>query len=159
MIVLRIIMRLYLTTIRQPLRSTKLPWVAIFHCTPLPAGSRGRGKSRVNGHYEMSHFPRAVTFEVSQELENLLTTLVEWAAPASSAEIFLFGIRPQPPRQAVSPPACQRRPAGLSDSRRSISQENRHHALSCIATFRLTSLAPLTLQALNKKRPQLGRLG
>jgi predicted nucleotidyltransferase len=34
-----------------------------------------------------------VTFEVSQELENLLATLVEWAAPASSAEIFLFGSR------------------------------------------------------------------
>ena len=32
-------------------------------------------------------------FEVSPELDDLLTTLVEWAAHASSAEIFLFGSR------------------------------------------------------------------
>ena len=34
-----------------------------------------------------------VKFVVSPELDALLSTLVEWAAPATSANIFLFGSR------------------------------------------------------------------
>jgi hypothetical protein len=36
---------------------------------------------------------KAVKFEVSPELDDLLTTLSDWAAPAYSAKIFLFGSR------------------------------------------------------------------